>query len=522
MIKIAGVKLYNHPVLGNLELDFCDNDGKPVDTVIIAGENGTGKSNLLNFLYGVASLNNKYECEIFVENDGIKERWKYKYEDDGHLWVLLGGGIKTLQGAGDLEKKYNLNGIFSDVGINFNSDSISNVTSMSLDAEGVSRRSGGDWPKSVKQLIIDVQAMDDATISSAVKNNPNVPYNELNVEQRMERFTKAFNRIFEDLKYDRVDNINNEKAIIFKKGKQDVLIDELSSGEKQIVFRGCFLLKDVNALNGALVFIDEPEISLHPVWQKKILDYYKRIFMDASGKQTSQIFAVTHSPFVIHNDNRINDKVIILKRNNDGNIVAADNKEFYSCDSLKAVEDAFHIHDFSGDKPTVYLEGRTDEKYFNKTIEVFGLNPQFRFKWIGYIDKNGQEVFTGKDSIQKAYQFLIAQKPSVINVCLKDTDTKTKEENVKNTYMRVMPYYENCKAIKVGIENALVLDEIDTTNYYKQREQIGDMGEQKIIQEFEKMSFCNHICSLDNNILREVLRHLKEEIDTITSIYENA
>ena len=92
----------------------------------------------------------------------------------------------------------------------------------------------------------------------------------------------------------------------------EIPIDNLSTGEKQIVYRGCFLLKDVNATNGAFVFIDEPEISLHPKWQMKIMDYYKGIFTDESGQQTSQIFAVTHSPFIIHNDNRSNDKVIIL------------------------------------------------------------------------------------------------------------------------------------------------------------------------------------------------------------------
>lgn len=43
MYKIRKVKFKNHKVLGNLELDFCGIDGKAVDTVIIAGENGTGK-----------------------------------------------------------------------------------------------------------------------------------------------------------------------------------------------------------------------------------------------------------------------------------------------------------------------------------------------------------------------------------------------------------------------------------------------------------------------------------------------
>lgn len=44
MSKIRSVKFIDHPILRNLELDFCGPDGKAVDTVILAGENGTGKA----------------------------------------------------------------------------------------------------------------------------------------------------------------------------------------------------------------------------------------------------------------------------------------------------------------------------------------------------------------------------------------------------------------------------------------------------------------------------------------------
>lgn len=115
----------------------------------------------------------------------------------------------------------------------------------------------------------------------------------------MPRFTNAFSSMFEGLTYNRVENITGHKEILFRKGSDSISIDELSSGEKQVVCCGCFLLKDVNTLNGAFVFIDEPEISLHPSWQKKIMSYYKGIFTDENGVQTSQIFVVTHSPFII-------------------------------------------------------------------------------------------------------------------------------------------------------------------------------------------------------------------------------
>ena len=170
------------------------------------------------------------------------------------------------------------------------------------------------------------------------------------------------------------------------------------------------MLKDANAMNGTFVFIDEPEISLHPNWQMKIMDYYKGIFTGEDGKQTSQIFAVTHSPFVIHNDNRRNDKVIVLARDENGDIVVKDKPEYFKCNSVEVVQDAFSIRSFEGPKSNVFLEGRTDEKYFNKAVEIFGFtNLPFEFHWVGYMKNAKDEEFTGKDALNKAAQFLIGR-----------------------------------------------------------------------------------------------------------------
>lgn len=44
---IQRVKWNNHIVLGDLELDFTKNDGSSYSTIVLAGENGTGKTTIL-------------------------------------------------------------------------------------------------------------------------------------------------------------------------------------------------------------------------------------------------------------------------------------------------------------------------------------------------------------------------------------------------------------------------------------------------------------------------------------------
>ena len=518
MYKIRKIKFAGHPILGDLELDFRGQDGNAVDTVIFAGENGTGKSTILDALYKIAL--HEADSPMLVEFEADGRSFTLDYAFKGSLMrVREHFGDEHFIMSSVFRSKYLFSAVFSDVDINFHAKDISSVTSLTLDSAKVSRRSSSDLPTKIKQLLIDVQDLDDAELARAVRANPTTVPSSLSVNDRMPRFTKAFNRMFSDLSYSYVKNEGNHKAIVFKKCGHEVSVDALSSGEKQIVYRGCFLLKDVNATNGAFVFIDEPEISLHPNWQMKIMNYYKSIFTDENGAQTSQIFAVTHSPFVIHNENRRNDKVIVLARDTSGNIIVKDKPEYFKCNSVEVVHDAFCLKSFSGEHPTVYLEGRTDEMYFNRAVEVFGFAVPFRFKWIGYIDSNGQEVNTGAKNLDAAYQFLVAGKFPVRNFCLKDCDTNRNIEKRNNAIALSIPPYLNVKGIKRGIENALVLDTIDLSPYYSEKTLIGEYGENKTIQTFNKIACCEGICKMDKCALQVVFANLKTVIENLMALY---
>lgn len=520
MFKIRRIKFENHPILKDLELNFCDSNGNVVDTIIFAGENGTGKSTVLNELYSIASnaVNTPMEVEFEKDNQIIKLIYyleKISLDNKLHTKVKCSDGKEYFINSTEFKNKYLMNGIFSDVDINFNANNLSSVTSLNLDIQKSSYRSSNDLPTKMNQLLIDIQALDDAEIAKEIKKNPNIPYKDISINERMSRFTNAFNKMFENLSYSHIENVDSHKSIIFEKYGSPVAIDKLSSGEKQIVYRGSFLLKDINAMNGAFIFIDEPEISLHPNWQSKVMNFYKDIFTDNSGKQTSQIFAVTHSPFIVHNDNRINDKIIVLERNDIGDIIVRDKPEYFKCNSIAVVKDAFSINFFNSNESIVYLEGRTDEKYFNKAIEVFEIDLPFKFKWIGYMDENGNECNTGNTSLNNAFNLLVSQNLQYKNVCLYDCDTNKPDSEKKKIYIRCMPKYQNSKNMKKGIENALVLDDIDITSFYSKKIKEGDYGNDSTISEFNKMSCCNYICSLEDEKLKKVMINLKNIIETI-------
>ena len=556
-MKIRKIEFENHPVLGNLKLDFTDEAGKSINTIIIAGENGVGKSVLLNAIFDFSnlSLNSKkrnekriFEIELSDEEINIlksSQNFKqyfvrqyfcniFKISIDYNIvndWrqIEIRGKIETDYSEpipGHLfsvdETNLVLKSIFSDVEINFTPQEIKTVTSTNIDNDVKRQRSNSNLATEITQLLIDVQSLDALEFTEWARQNSGQIIDNEKIDVRIRRFTSAFDYMFPLKKYKRIENSNNRKEIIFEENKKEMSIGKLSSGEKQIVFRGSFLLKDKESSKGALVLIDEPEISLHPAWQLKVLGFFKKLFTNNLGEQTSQIIISTHSPFIIHNATRNDDKVIVLQKDSNGNIVVADNAKFYNWSNEELIQEAFNInHSLSESKTTVFLEGETDEKYFNKCLEVFDYtNLPIEFKWIGRKNEKGNVENTGDSALNQAKIFFVSNMEQIKSkiILFYDSDTDKPEESIENLLIRKMKINDKNDTFKIGVENLLTLTkDINVSDFYKEETKKDDYGAESTIRKLDKTKLCSFICdTLSIDKQKEILINLKEEIDRIS------
>lgn len=73
----------------------------------------------------------------------------------------------------------------------------------------------------------------------------------------------------------------------------------------------------------------------------------------------------------------------------------------------------------------------------------------------------------------------------------------------------------------MGIENALVLDDIDVSSFRTYKKELDGYGGEKIIPEFKKMKCCEYICALDDENAKKVLTNLKTMLDQIIEVFKS-
>lgn len=314
-MKIKNLHIKEFKGLRDISINFEKND-EPLDLVVLAGSNGSGKTRILESIlrYFQDHLNykqNNIEAGIFYEEkekncisnvedffDGL-ENFSYREVNNPLHEKYI--EIKKI----DILPKI----IYVPTEINFQK---MNVASTTLVQEY-------KFINIVNtNLIKDIPSYIATKMISAMLKNKNEKVGDV-----QKKVFNEINEIFENLNIDvKVEDISQDgkNMPIFTNSTGDKFdINELSSGEKQLFLR-TLAIKMLNPEN-SIILIDEPELSLHPKWQQRIVDVYRKI-----GKN-NQIIIATHSPHILGNVKKEN--IMLLDKDEDGKIVVRTGDELY-------------------------------------------------------------------------------------------------------------------------------------------------------------------------------------------------
>ena len=336
---IRKIKWNNHDILGNLELDFTKPDGSIYNTIVLAGENGTGKTTTLETLSTFLNLGS---IEAFEYINYVVDGVPYTISQRANVNPELGFHVRKNESNGttqtirtnrnnspqlidsDLADLRHYGFSYSKARSGFNTQKVRSTTTQQLDSEKYENDSNDDFT-SVKQLIVDIDAQDNSEWMRITKAGMQTPFTTFKQTSKMYRFEKAFNEFFGEVKFKGIDNTNPEEIkILFEKHGKEISVDSLSTGEKQIVFRGAHLLKNINSMSGGIALIDEPELSMHPKWQQKVLRYYRSLF-NKNGSQDAQIIIATHSEYVLRSALEDRDNILIIVLSDDNGSIHSKN-----------------------------------------------------------------------------------------------------------------------------------------------------------------------------------------------------
>lgn len=269
-MRVLDVVFDNHPIFDSNTISFETENKKVLDTIILAGINGSGKTTLLSSIF--KTFKKLEQNDFLVQNTDF---------------------INLHLDINDEEMKKSPKMIYLPSEVRFQSVHTSNETEKIPLAYCIDDKSTYDIISYIKNAF-----------DKQIFSNP-----DMTVGQSINIVCKEINSIFSILDMDvylmgikdpmsKMPLFRNESGVEFD-------INGLSSGEKQLFIR-LLSLKSLEP-EGCVILIDEPEISLHPSWQQRIVEVYQNIGKD------NQIIIATHSPHIISSVKRESLKILSKK-----------------------------------------------------------------------------------------------------------------------------------------------------------------------------------------------------------------
>lgn len=356
-MRIISLEVDNHPVLGTFSYSFDEDRA----ITLLVGKNGSGKTKFIEFIHElldksfrvweIPEWNNgpisRIKLLMLFERDELENIEDFEYKGRKITQSFSSGNIcfeasNKTQSSNDIEvyiaddtgksyeklsnefKKSLLNGKpfakvlrdktrYSGVRINFGYNPVTSFSEKPDDDNNIQTKSTENLADEINRLLVATYYNDRAIASEKYEVGEIDPRYE-KYKGNFDRFKDAYDQLFETKKIVRVESSGKDNVIVIKDTSSgtEFGIDGLSSGEQQVVYRAGYLLRHLNIKNGGVVFIDEPELSLHPEWQINYLQFLQNIF-----GENIQFIIATHSPYLAKSAGLLGN-VAISRLYNDG------------------------------------------------------------------------------------------------------------------------------------------------------------------------------------------------------------
>lgn len=509
--------------------------------IVLAGENGFGKSTILDIIFEFTQLKfssfnigEVREIDVFLNlqeinsirypSGGIEALKQIESSKQitigaesnvkGFAKYLIIDGIRL--GSEKFFKckdaKRILGSIYMDHNINNRNVSISTKIPDGSNWKG--RRSSSKGFNSeigIRERLLKIEEVEnERRLSKRYYNH----FREITDDDTEDILNEAIKKLVPDLTIHGL--TSDKKRVMMKKRGRTFPFDKLSSGEKQILGITSYLTYDLGVSTGAIILIDEPENNLHPKVQLRLRNYFRVLF----PKETQFIIA-THSPFIIHDDLKKNEKVLVfslLKQN----IKVKDSGKYLSWDHQKEVNKAFQLEALFSKldrTPVILVEGETDEKYLSEVKKLYFKQYDLRINWVGSYNSAGQAVFTGSSALDKVKDVMISNQDLLTNklVLLYDCDVDNIASSINGKLItEKMTKNPLSTIMDKGVENGLMIPKhLDVNTFYSSKTIHKSYGNQTINKEFNKRQFCDFVCALPDNEKRSYFSFLAIELKRV-------